>query len=156
MMRITLLAVGKIKTSWIAERVREWATRLRPYIKLEIVEVASEPFRREQEKDEARGAEAERITRALEARPLAPAFLLDEHGKEYDSKEFAWFLGNQEGKELIFVIGGALGFDASLQEKFPKKIALSRMTLPHEMARCVFLEQLFRAVTIQQGKEYHY
>lgn len=156
MMRITLIAVGKVKTPWIAEGVREWEMRLRPYAKVDVIEVAAEPFRREQEKGDAMRAEAERILKAIEVRPLAAVFLLDEHGKESDSKEFAWFLGNQEGKEMVFVIGGALGLDPSLQERFSGKIALSRMTLPHEMARLVFLEQLFRAVTIQQGKAYHY
>lgn len=156
MMRITLVAVGKIKTTWIAEGVREWEMRLRPYAKVDVIEVAAEPFRREQEKGEAMRAEAERILKVVEARPLAEVFLLDEHGKEFDSREFAWFLGNHDGKEMIFVLGGALGFDASLQEKFSGKVALSRMTLPHEMARLVFFEQFFRATTIQQGKAYHY
>ncbi|MEK7606995.1 MAG: 23S rRNA (pseudouridine(1915)-N(3))-methyltransferase RlmH [Patescibacteria group bacterium] len=156
MLRITVIAVGKVKMPWIAEGVREWETRLRPYAKVDVIEVAAESFRREQEKTEAMGDEAERILKLIEARPLSPVFLLDERGKEYDSREFAWFLGNQEGKEIVFVIGGALGLDASLQEKFSGKVALSRMTLPHEMARLIFLEQLFRAVTIQQGKAYHY
>jgi 23S rRNA (pseudouridine1915-N3)-methyltransferase len=59
-------------------------------------------------------------------------------------------------KEMTFVIGGAMGLDESVAEKANKVIALSRLTLTHEMARLVFLEQLYRAFTIIKGKTYHY
>jgi 23S rRNA (pseudouridine1915-N3)-methyltransferase len=80
--------------------------------------------------------------------------LLDEMGKEFSSTGFAGFL--EDKGSVDFVMGGPYGVSEEVREKAVGAIALSKMTLTHEMARLVFLEQLYRAMTIIKGKEYHH
>jgi 23S rRNA (pseudouridine1915-N3)-methyltransferase len=81
-------------------------------------------------------------------------YLLDEKGRQFTSVEFASFLKGQESMD--FVIGGAFGVTDEIRKSAKGSIALSKMTLTHEMARLLFLEQLYRAFTILKGKEYHH
>jgi len=84
--------------------------------------------------------------------------LLDEQGKEFDSLGFAqWMERNlqRSQKRLIFLVGGAFGFDQQLYERADVKIALSKMTFSHQMVRLFFLEQLYRAMTILRNEPYH-
>jgi len=94
---------------------------------------------------------------AIEARKIMKQtgdyYLLDEKGRELTSVEFAYFLKGQHAVD--FVIGGPFGVAVEVKEKAKGSISLSRMTLTHEMARLVLLEQLYRAFTILKGKEYH-
>ena len=86
-------------------------------------------------------------------------FLLDEHGKEFRSVEFAaqvQKLMNRGGKDIIFVIGGAYGFSPEVYAKASGKISLSKMTFSHQMVRTIFAEQLYRAFTIIKGEPYHH
>ncbi|MDC3182041.1 23S rRNA (pseudouridine(1915)-N(3))-methyltransferase RlmH, partial [Flavobacteriaceae bacterium] len=84
-------------------------------------------------------------------------FLLDEKGKNYDSREFAEFLKIkfQESKTIVFVIGGAFGFSKDLYSKSVGLISLSRMTFSHQIIRLFFTEQLYRAFTILNNHPYH-
>lgn len=84
--------------------------------------------------------------------------LLEEHGKEFTSVQFADWLGRKmnASKNLCFVIGSAYGFDDSLKEKATQLISLSKMTLPHQLAKVVFIEQLYRAFTILKNEKYHH
>jgi 23S rRNA (pseudouridine1915-N3)-methyltransferase len=84
--------------------------------------------------------------------------LLDDAGKTFDSKTFArqldrWAEGG--ARPLTFVIGGAFGFTDEIKKGAHVRLSLSPMTMPHDLARVVLLEQIYRAVTIQQGKRYH-
>ena len=81
-------------------------------------------------------------------------YILDERGQEFSSIGFAQFL--KDKNSIDFVIGGPFGVSAEVKEKAKGSIALSKMTLTHEMARLLFLEQLYRAYTILKGKEYHH
>ena len=85
--------------------------------------------------------------------------LLDEHGKEYSSTEFArqiesWISGG--GKNIVFIIGGAYGFSEAVYSRSNSKLSLSRMTFSHQMVRTIFAEQLYRAFTIIKGQPYHH
>jgi 23S rRNA (pseudouridine1915-N3)-methyltransferase len=100
-------------------------------------------------REAALAAEAQRILKQSTG-----FYLLDEKGKHYSSLEFAGFL--KERQTVDFVIGGAFGVSGEVREKSKGSIALSKMTLTHEMARLLFLEQLYRAYTILKGKEYHH
>ena len=84
--------------------------------------------------------------------------LLDELGEEMTSKEFAQWIGKKRdtGETLTFVIGGAYGVDERIRKSAKKIIAISRMTLPHELCKLMFLEQLYRAHTILEGRGYHH
>jgi 23S rRNA (pseudouridine1915-N3)-methyltransferase len=87
-------------------------------------------------------------------------YLLDDKGKEYSSKEFAEiFLQKQMNaatRHLVFIIGGAFGFDKSVIEQSKGKISLSKMTFTHQMVRIIFLEQLYRGYSILKGEKYHH
>ena len=86
--------------------------------------------------------------------------LLDEHGKEFTSRELAaelqkWLL-YPRGRRLVFIIGGPYGFTDELKQKAAMQISLSRMTFSHQMVRLIFTEQLYRAFTIIRGEHYHH
>jgi 23S rRNA (pseudouridine1915-N3)-methyltransferase len=85
--------------------------------------------------------------------------LLDEHGHEYRSLEFADHLQkllSRGAKSLVFVIGGAYGSSDAVYGRSNEKISLSRMTFSHQMVRTIFAEQLYRAFTILKGEPYHH
>ena len=84
--------------------------------------------------------------------------LMDSRGKEYSSEAFAGFLQNHQDRNplpLVFAVGGADGFDATVRAKADHVISLGKLTLPHELARIVLLEQIYRAFTIMKGHPYH-
>ena len=85
--------------------------------------------------------------------------LLDEHGREFRSVEFASMLEKRlsaSTRDLVFVIGGAYGFSTEVYERASSKISLSKMTFSHQMVRTIFVEQLYRAFTIIRGESYHH
>jgi 23S rRNA (pseudouridine1915-N3)-methyltransferase len=146
MRKIKILWPGKTKDRHLAEGINYYLKLLTPLARLSVVEIKEEKGKA---KDAARAAEAKRILKQA-----ADFYLLDEKGRQYSSVEFARFLKDHE--QVEFVIGGAFGVTDEVRQKSKGAIALSRMTLTHEMARLLFLEQLYRAFTILQGKEYHH
>lgn len=155
MLDITILAVGKIKEEYFKKACGEYVRRLSPYARISIEEVFHEPFRHNGEKSKVKQKEGERIKKFLEKRGECEIFLLDEHGKEYTSEQFAGTL-EKISKPIIFVIGGSLGMSEEVLSLPYKKITLSSFTFPHELVRVVLFEQLYRAITIINGKTYHY
>ncbi len=147
MQKITLIAVSKIKTSWVNEAISLYANRINHSCKFEIVEIDASDKQQENEK----------LTTALEKR-RGTIILLDELGKLHTSQTFAAFIGKERdrGNELTFVLGGAYGFSDEMKKKYAQHIALSTMTFPHELCRVIFLEQLYRAETILSGTGYHH
>lgn len=155
MFNVVILAVGKIKAKHWQTAVREYLARLKPYAKIVIEEVSSEPFKRESDKEKAKQNEGEKLLKALAKYSDSEIIFLDERGRELSSSEFSDFF-SREARRVVFVIGGALGFDENLAKRSFTKISFSKMTLPHELARVVLLEQIYRAATIAAGKSYHY
>jgi 23S rRNA (pseudouridine1915-N3)-methyltransferase len=156
-MKITLLCMGKTKESFIREGMDKYERYIRHYIGLEIRELKEEKINDLREAPLVRKKEAEKIIKALP--PAARVLALDERGREYTSHEFAGMLNKQLEtgvKELVFVIGGALGLDETIIRDAHGGLAISRWTMTHEMARLALLEQLYRAFTIITGKTYHY
>jgi 23S rRNA (pseudouridine1915-N3)-methyltransferase len=93
------------------------------------------------------------------ALPIYVLCLLDENGKEFNSREFAGFLKKQMNssvKRLVFVIGGPYGFSRQVYEKADFKLSLSRMTFSHQLVRLIFAEQLYRAFSIINNEPYHH
>lgn len=134
--------------------VLEYEKRISPFAKLDIVEVSSASFCNDSEIEKAKTTEGERIQKVISKRQ-GRVMLLDEGGKEMNSKEFVSFLTGRS-EPLILVIGGTAGLSTTLKKTYTS-ISLSRLTLPHELARVVLLEQLYRAVTMQQKRnKYHY
>ncbi len=146
MQKIRILWPGKTKDRHLAEGINHYLKLLTPVTRLSVVEIREE---RGKSRDAAMTAEAKRILKQADV-----FYLLDEKGKQYTSVEFARFL--QENEQVEFVLGGAFGVSDEVRQKSKGSIALSKMTLTHEMARLLFLEQLYRAFTILKGKEYHH
>ena len=151
MLNITLITVGKIKEAYLNEAALEYFKRIKPYGRLNLEELKAESFA-SVTKEKAKKIEAERIQTVLDRKGNAEIYLLSEHGTQFDSPDFA---AKIKDKELVLVIAGSLGFAKELEVKYPK-ISLSPLTFPHELARVVLLEQIYRAATIINNKEYHY
>lgn len=151
MLNITIITIGKIKDKFLSGLAAEYIKRISPYARLSITELKAESFT-STNKEKAKTLEAERIETVLTKKTGTKVYLLSEDGKLSSSYDFAKQL-NQE--EIILVIAGSLGFTKDLSNKYPK-ISLSSLTFTHEMARVILLEQIYRATTILNNKEYHY
>lgn len=153
-MRLTVVAVGRLKERHFREAADEYLKRLVPYATVRVVEVPD----RDVSRDEAR-ALAEEGASVLKAVPAeAHVVVLDAGGTEYDSVGFSHWLEQAmlEGRSsLAFVIGGAAGLAPEVLERASERVSLGRMTLPHQLARVVLLEQVYRAFRIARGEPYH-
>ena len=138
--RIRILAVGKVRKSWVQEGVSLYLKRLPGLVVTEL-------------RDSTMAKEAEAIAAAL--RPDERLVLLTEEGTTYTSVAFAQQLRDSGSQRLAFVIGGAEGLDPALKARANWRLSLSPMTFPHELARLLLLEQLYRASSILQGGPYH-
>lgn len=153
MLEIIIIAIGKIKNEFFSGAIQEYLLRLKPYASVKILELTPEAFS-DSSRDKAKKTEGERILSALEKYAGAEIFLLHERGKEMDSVKFSEKLSSTSGK-VVFVVAGALGFNEEVLQKYGQ-LSLSKMTFPHEMARLILLEQIYRATAIIRGKTYHY
>ena len=156
-MKITLLTVGKTDVKWVKEGLDLYVSRLSHYVQFSLVEIPElknvSSFSQAQIKEK----EGDLILAAI--RPSDEVILLDEHGKEFRSVEFARFLEERmarSGRDMVFVIGGAYGFSQKVYERSDRKMSLSAMTFSHQMVRTIFAEQLYRAFTIMHGEPYHH
>ncbi len=154
MHHVTLLAVGRLKSSWALDGCEEYIGRLRHHLKLELIEL---PASRQKDSAKQRAEESEQIIHSLQ-RLKGELWLLDEYGKDVSSPQFAEFLGKarDRGTPLTFIVGGAYGVTDAVRGAVKGSIRLSDMTLPHELCRLVFLEQLYRACEIAKGSGYHH
>ena len=156
-MQITLLFIGKTTDKNIQELITEYQNRLQHYTKFKLVVLEPNKKKLPQDEKELRKLEGELIL--AEVNPSTTFILLDEKGKGYTSRSFATYIQKQlntGGKELMFCIGGAYGFDEKVYERADGKIALSAMTFTHQMVRLIFVEQIYRAFTILRGEKYHH
>ncbi|HEX8907642.1 MAG TPA: 23S rRNA (pseudouridine(1915)-N(3))-methyltransferase RlmH [Anaeromyxobacteraceae bacterium] len=152
-MRLRLLAIGKDRSGLYAPAVAEYAQRLSRYVKFELVELPE--ARKHAGTPRAKEEEAATLLAKLDPRERVVA--LDERGKEYSSVELArrvegWLQG---AHDVALVIGGSDGLAPELLARAEEKLALSRLTLAHRLARLVLVEQLYRAFTILRGEPYH-
>lgn len=153
-MQITLLCVGKLKAQPFRDGVAEYAKRLGRYTTLKQVDVKEE--RGNQPVEIVLAREGERLLQALPNRAFAVA--LDPTGQTGTSEDLAKRLSSLalNGKSRIaFLIGGAFGLSDAVFARADIRLSLSRMTFPHELARLILVEQLYRAFTIQRGEPYH-
>ena len=155
MIKIRLIAVGKIKEKYFSDAVAEYSKRLSRFCDFEIIEIKEENYdkatRGETEKIIA--VEGERIKKAVKGYAVALAI----EGEKYSSEDFAAFIEKlaASGKgEISFIIGGSYGISEEVKSA-SKKFSFSDMTFPHTLMRVMFLEQLYRAFTIINNTEYH-
>ena len=156
-MKIKLLVIGKTDKDFIKTGILEYEKRLKHYLPYEMQIIPdikrSGNFSEKQQKEK----EGELILTKINSGDVV--VLLDEGGKEYSSVKFARFIEQKmlSGmKNLIFVIGGAYGFSEAVYQKVQGKVSLSQMTFSHEMVRMIFVEQLYRSMTILKGEPYHH
>lgn len=155
-MRITLITVGKTVVPWVKEGLEDYASRLKHYIPFEIKEIPELKDTKALSESQIKEKEGALILKAAGASEI---ILLDEHGKQYRSIEFAEQIRHKlshASKDISFVIGGAYGFSPEVYAAAGGKISLSPMTFNHQMVRTVFAEQLYRVFTIIKGEPYHH
>jgi 23S rRNA (pseudouridine1915-N3)-methyltransferase len=152
-MRIRIVAVGRDRSGLYAPAVEEYAGRLVRYVKFEVVEVPE--ARRHAGTPRAKDEEAEALLARLAPRERVVA--LDERGEEDTSALFARRVGRwlERGRDVALLVGGSDGLAPTVLERADEKLALSRLTLAHRLARLVLVEQLYRAMTILRGEPYH-
>jgi len=153
--KLTVLAVGKVRPPLDAA-VAEFEARAGRYWKLEVVEVTAGTGSGKENPDRVRAAEGERIRARLPDQ--GEVWVLTREGKGVSSEELARSLGQASVQSLpgiTFVLGGAFGLEPELADRARRRLSLSTMTLPHEVARLLLAEQLYRAGTILRGEPYH-
>ena len=156
-MKISLILVGKTVNKDFVKLIDEYAGRVKHYIGFEIVTIPELKNTKSLSAEQQKQAEGELILKQLQGGDHV--VLLDEHGKEFRSIEFAdWMTRkmNTVSKRLVFIVGGPYGFSSSVYDAANEKISLSKMTFSHQMIRLIFVEQVYRAMTIIKGEPYHH
>ena len=155
-MKITLLVVGKTTDPRLQALIEDYQQRLKHYIPFEFVVVPDIKNAKTLSQEQLKSAEGQVILSFLT--PAMDVLLLDEHGREFRSIEYADFLQKKmgSGKDLTLIIGGAYGFSKEVYARANGKIALSQMTFSHQMIRLMAIEQIYRAMTILRHEPYHH
>ena len=156
-MKIVLLVVGKTTESYFVQGIDEYSKRLAHYVPFELTVIPELRNTKSLSTDQQKEREADLILKALQ--PGDYVVLLDEHGREFTSLQFASYLEKKMAniaKRLVFVVGGPYGFSNRVYQAAQEKISLSKMTYSHQMIRLIFTEQLYRAMTILNNEPYHH
>ena len=154
-MNFRIIQIGKTKEDWLKTAVEEYLKRLKPFLKLEIMELPDTPLTKTNNVDIVKQKEAETVMSHLS--PDDHLILLDERGEEKTSLEFAQFLTKlYSAKRIVFVIGGVYGTDPGLKARANSIFSLSRLTFTHQFVRLILVEQIYRTVMINHNKPYHY
>ncbi|MFO1463950.1 MAG: 23S rRNA (pseudouridine(1915)-N(3))-methyltransferase RlmH [bacterium] len=156
-MKLKLIALGKVKREAFQNLADEYERRIRHFHPFEVVELPDEKVNSKNDVPRILDKEAERIEKALKRD--SHLIVLDEKGEQWSSVDLAWELGQlfqQPVSEIVFLIGGAFGVADSLKKKAKVLLSLSKLTLPHQLARVLTLEQLYRALTILKNVPYHH
>jgi 23S rRNA (pseudouridine1915-N3)-methyltransferase len=156
-MKATLILVGKTVDKRFAELISEYTNRLKHYISFEINTIPELKNTKSLTSEQQKNSEAEFIIKNLQ--PSDYVVLLDEHGKEMRSIEMADWMKrkmNTINKRIVFIIGGPYGFSQKIYDIAHEKLSMSKMTFSHQMIRLIFVEQLYRSMTILNGEPYHH
>lgn len=156
-MKVLLIMVGRTVDLHIQSLMDDYTARLKHYMPFEIQVISGLKSTKSLSFDQQKEKEGELLMKAIQ--PGDTVILLDENGLEMRSVDFAQWVQKKQaasGKRLVFVIGGPYGFSPSVYQLAHEKISLSRMTFSHQMVRLIFIEQLYRAMTILHGEPYHH
>lgn len=156
-MKITLLTVGATQKKWAKEGEEEYIKRIGRYIAFERAVVGDVKKGKSLPENQQKELEGVSILNFIQQSDFV--MLLDEKGKELTSRQFANELQNQMNrglKRIIYIIGGPYGFSEEVYKRADGLMSLSQMTFPHDLARVVFTEQLYRALAILKGEPYHH
>ena len=155
-MKFRFIWTGSHADVELAEAAERYLNRIKHFFPIEVVEVASERGRQARDDVAIMRAQSARLVSAIPERGFA--VVLDERGQLFDSLKFAkWIerLTIDQPHGVNFVVGGDVGFDDSVRARADKLLALSPMTLPHQFARVILLEQIYRACTLMRNISYH-
>lgn len=158
MLNAEILCIGKCNASFAREGCAEYIKRLTPYIKLKITELDEVRLKNDSDAEKARVIEAEGV-KILDYLSKRQSFVVAMciESDQMTSEQFATLIdtaANQKGN-VIFVIGGSLGLSESIKKRADKRLSMSIMTFPHQIARLVLCEQIYRSAMISVGTKYH-
>lgn len=155
-MKTTLILVGKTNGKLFNEGIDDYAKRIGHYTPFAVKVLPELKSTKSLSESQQKDKEGKMILKSIS--PSDFVVLLDEHGTEYRSMEFAKWIEKRRngGSDLVFVIGGPYGFSPDVYNRADALISLSRMTFSHQMVRLIFVEQLYRACTIIKGEPYHH
>lgn len=156
-MEICVISVGKVVSEWISKGIGIFESRIAHYIKYSSLTIPDIKNSKSLSIENIKEEEGKAILANINSSDFI--VLMDEKGKEFTSREFAsWNQKKMNSgiKRLVIIIGGPYGFSHTLYSKANSLIALSKLTLTHEMARLILTEQLYRAMTILKGEPYHH
>lgn len=156
-MKIQVISIGKTAFNYLNEGIGLYEGRLKHYVPFEWTVLPDIKKAKNWTNEQLKVAEGQRFLKTIPKDAIV--VLLDVKGKNLSSEEFADFINSRMlsgSKSLYFIIGGAYGFSRDMYERADFKISLSKMTFSHQLVRVVFLEQLYRAMTILKGEPYHH
>ena len=155
-MKFTLLVVGRTTNASIEQLIQEYQKRLNRYISFTLQVIPELKNTKALTPEQQKIAEGDMILHTIP--PTTDLVLLDEHGNEFRSVEFADYIQKKmlSSRDVTFVIGGPYGFSDNVYQRANGKISLSKMTFSHQMVRLFFVEQMYRAMSILRGEPYHH
>lgn len=155
-MKTLLILVGKTTDRHFQAGIADYVERISHYMPFDLVTIPELKNTKSLTEEQQKVAEGELIMRQLQTGDTV--VLLDEHGRELRSVEFALWLEQKRNtaRRLVFVIGGPYGFSEAVYARANEQLSLSKMTFSHQMVRLVFTEQVYRACTIIRGEPYHH
>ncbi|MCR4593108.1 MAG: 23S rRNA (pseudouridine(1915)-N(3))-methyltransferase RlmH [Bacteroidaceae bacterium] len=156
-MKIVLTVVGKTTDKHFIASIQEYVQRISHYVPFSFEVISELKGSKNLSEKEQKDREGEQILKSF--LPGDYIVLLDEHGRERRSIEFAQWIQKRMSagpKRLVFVVGGPYGFSEAVYAVAQEKVSLSQMTLSHQMIRLLFVEQIYRALTILNGEPYHH
>ncbi|OQX70703.1 MAG: hypothetical protein B6D62_03820 [Candidatus Cloacimonas sp. 4484_275] len=153
-MKIKILCLGKTKQKFIKEGIDEYLKRFSAKYKIEFIILPDVKLTKNNSIDFVKRKEAEILEKHISIDDFM--VILDENGRNFRSVEFAEFLKKRENKNICFVIGGVYGLDETIKKKANLILSFSAFTFTHQIIRLLLIEQLYRAITIIEGKKYHY
>lgn len=155
-MKVELILIGKTVNSHFNAGINDYLERTNHYLPFKITVIPDIKNTKNLTEEQQKIKEGEEILKHLKHSDTV--VLLDEHGKEFRSLEFATWIQKKQNttRNLVFVIGGPYGFSRDVYQKANERISLSKMTFSHQMVRLIFTEQLYRACTIIKGEPYHH
>jgi 23S rRNA (pseudouridine1915-N3)-methyltransferase len=158
-MKITMIAVGKLKEKYLKDAIAEYQKRLVPYCSMNIIELSDEGLPENSSlatEDKVKKTEADRIMKHLKQGSFV--IVLDILGKKLTSEVFAEKIGNlglNGISDITFVIGGSIGLHEDVLKCANFRFSMSDLTFPHQLVRVILLEQIYRAFKILKGEPYH-
>ena len=158
MINVTLIAVGKLKEKYLRDAVAEYFKRLGAFCKINIIEVDEEKIGDNPSKaqiDNVLEKEGQRIIKKIPKSSSVITLCIE--GKEYSSPDFAGLIESvaMNSSHICFVIGGSFGLSGDIKKAGVNRLSFGKMTLPHQLARMVLLEQVYRAFSIINNSKYH-